>query len=76
MYILPIWAIYFYRIFYFNFNPIYRSPWHVAIILFIFVFGFYRIYNPTLSGYGVANFLAYGNAFDPLMGLLKLSSLL
>lgn len=76
MYILPIWAIYFYRIFYFNFNPIYRSPWHIAIIFTIFSIGFYRIYNPTLNDYGVMSFLAYGGAFDPLMGLLKITALL
>ncbi len=64
----PLFGLYFFRGYLINFS----RNWFLPVIVFAFVSGTIRIYRPTLNDEGVARFLAYGHAFDPFMGTLKM----
>jgi len=68
MFTLPLMGFYFFRLFLRYFPPLWRTP----ALVFIFALGAYRVYLPTLEHNGVGYFLAYGQAFDPFMGLIRM----
>lgn len=65
---LPLLSIYLFRCLLENFHV----SWRIPAITFIFFVGLIRLYAPTADGYGPGSYLAFGNAFDPSMGLLKM----
>lgn len=72
MFILPLWGLFFFRAFVLNFSV----RWLAPLLTAIFVSGILRLHGPLKEGFGVANFLAFGNAFDPFMGVAKLVAFL
>jgi len=70
MFIAPFLGFYIYRSIRLNLASIYQIPF----IMLVFISGVIRVYLPTLDGIGVAKYLAFGHAFDPLMGTLKMLS--
>jgi hypothetical protein len=68
MFVLPLLGIYLYRCLLINFSP----RWHVPFMAFAFITGIVRLYLPTRNSSGPMYFLAFGHAFDPLMGALKM----
>ena len=68
MFVLPLWGLYFFRTMLLNFSPRFCLP----VTLLIFAIGVSRLHAPIAEGYGVANFLAHGNAFDPFMGTVRM----
>ena len=68
MFVLPLLAIYFYRALMRNFSPRWEAPFLVASV----VEGLVRMYLPTQDNSGPMYFLAFGHAFDPFMGFLKM----
>ncbi|MDB4805030.1 EpsG family protein [bacterium] len=67
MFVLPLWGLYFFRCLLLNFSTQWRGP----VLIVVFVSGLLRLHAPTAEGFGVAQFLAFGNAFDPFMGIIK-----
>jgi hypothetical protein len=65
---LPLAALYMIRAFMLNFSV----RWALPIVTGIFVTGVARIYSTSTRGFGVGHFLAYGHAFDPFMGVVRL----
>jgi EpsG family len=65
---IPFLGLYFYRCYFLNFS----SKWHLPLLLLVFYTGAMRLYNPTLEQSGPMFFVAYGHAFDPFMGVVKL----
>jgi hypothetical protein len=72
MFVLPLLGIYFFRCLNLNFS----ERWQLPFLVFAFVFGAIRLYLPTREQSGPMFFLAYGQAFDPLMGVLKMLAVL
>jgi hypothetical protein len=68
MFVLPLWGIYFFRWVLINFS----TRWVTPIVVLAFIIGGTRLYIPTLNQSGTMYFLAYGHAFDPFMGVLKM----
>jgi hypothetical protein len=68
MFTLPLMGLYFFRLFLRYFPPLWRAPALVAI----FALGAYRMYLPTLDHNGAFYFLAWGQGFDPFMGLVRM----
>jgi hypothetical protein len=68
MFALPLAALYMIRAFMLN----YPVQWCLPIISVVFVTGLVRVYVPSTHGVGVGHYLAYGHAFDPFMGVVKL----
>jgi hypothetical protein len=68
MFVLPLLGIYLYRCMLINFSP----RWQAPILACAFVTGMVRLYLPTQNSSGPMNFIAFGHAFDPLMGVLKM----
>jgi hypothetical protein len=68
MFTLPLWGLYFFRLFLRYFPPLWRAP----ALVCIFALGTYRMYLPALESNGVAYFLANGQAFNPFTGLIRL----
>jgi hypothetical protein len=67
MFVLPLWGLYFFRCLLLNFSTQWRGP----VLIVVFVSGVLRLHAPLAGGFGVAQFLAFGNAFDPFMGIIK-----
>ena len=65
--VLPLLSVYLFRCILENFHTSWRGP---AIIVIFFI-GLIRLYSSTDAGYGPGAYLAFGNAFDPSMGLIK-----
>jgi hypothetical protein len=68
MFVLPLLGIYLYRCLLINFSP----RWQAPFLTFAFITGMVRLYLPTRNSSGPMHFLAFGHAFDPLMGVLKM----
>jgi hypothetical protein len=68
MFVLPLMGIYFFRSLLINFS----SRYQVLILTAVFISGIARLYEPTRDQSGTMYFLAFGNAFDPSMGLMKM----
>lgn len=68
MFVVPLMGFYFFRSALINFS----SRYHVLIITLVFISGMARLYLPTRDQSGTMYFLAFGNAFDPSMGLMKM----
>jgi hypothetical protein len=64
----PLLGLYFLRSYLLNFS----RRWLLLVIVLSFVSGAIRIYRPMANDEGVAQYLAFGNPFDPLMGVLKM----
>jgi len=65
---LPLLSVYLFRSILENFHVI----WRVPAITVIFCIGLSRLYASSAGGYGPGAYLAFGNAFDPSMGLIKM----
>jgi hypothetical protein len=72
MFVLPLISISLFRTVSLNFSPAWRLP----VLLLAFAVGTYRSYGSASEGYGPGAYLAYGGAFDPLMGIIKMVSTL
>jgi hypothetical protein len=68
MSILPLWGLFLFRCMLENFS----FRWYLPFIVVVFVTGAMRIHAPLADGEGVATVLAYGHAFDPFMGAVKM----
>ncbi len=68
MSILPMWGLFLFRCMLDNF----RYRWYLPVIVGIFVSGVIRLHAPLADGEGVASVLAFGHAFDPFMGAVKM----
>ena len=64
---LPLLSIFIFRCIIENFHVSWRAP----VIIVIFFMGLMRLYSSTDAGNGPGAYLAFGNAFDPSMGLIK-----
>lgn len=64
MFVLPLMALFFYRIVLFNIT----SRWRLPVLVIIFLLGINRLYAISEQGFGVGHFLANGHAFNPFMG--------
>ena len=64
---LPLLSIYLFRSILENFHV----SWRVPSIIVIFSIGLMRLYTSSVAGNGPGAYLAFGNAFDPSMGLIK-----
>lgn len=68
MFVFPLYGLYFFRACLMNFS----TRWVLPILFIVFFSGAIRMYRPTLNDEGVVRFLAFGHAFDPFMGVLKM----
>jgi EpsG-like putative glucosyltransferase len=68
MFVVPLLGFYFWRCMLLNFS----SAWYLPALTVVFVTGMFRIYLPTREDAGIMYFLAYGHAFDPFMGMVKM----
>lgn len=64
---LPLLSVYLFRSLLENFHV----SWRVPSLIVIFSIGLMRLYSSSVDGNGPAAYLAFGNAFDPSMGLIK-----
>jgi hypothetical protein len=64
---LPLLSVYLFRCILENFHV----SWRVPAITVIFSIGLMRLYASSGAGNGPGAYLAFGNAFDPSMGLIK-----
>lgn len=64
---LPLLSVYLFRSILENFHV----SWRVPSIIVIFSIGLMRLYASAAAGNGPGAYLAFGNAFDPSMGLIK-----
>jgi len=64
----PLYGLYFFRCYLMNFS----TRWLLQILFLTFFSGAIRMSRPALSDEGVVRFLAFGHAFDPFMGTLKM----
>jgi hypothetical protein len=64
---LPLLSVYLFRCILENFHV----SWRVPSITVIFSIGLMRLYASSGAGNGPGAYLAFGNAFDPSMGLIK-----
>ena len=64
---LPLLSVYLFRSILENFHV----SWSVPSITVIFSIGLMRLYASSGAGNGPGAYLAFGNAFDPSMGLIK-----
>ena len=65
---LPLLSVYLFRCLLENFHV----SWRVPAITVIFCIGLSRLYASSVDGNGPGAYLAFGSAFDPSMGLLKM----
>jgi|HubBroStandDraft_1064217.scaffolds.fasta_scaffold00062_21 hypothetical protein len=68
MFTLPLLSLYLFRCLIENFDAVWRIP----AIMLVFVVGVMRLQGLAATGYGAGSYLAFGHAFDPTMGLIKL----
>jgi hypothetical protein len=68
LFVSPLMGFYFFRCFMINFP----ARWHLPLILVIFFTGTIRMFSLALNHLGAMQFLAFGRAFDPSMGILKM----
>ena len=68
MFTLPLLSLYLFRCLIANFEP----GWRIPALMLVFAVGVMRLQGPAETGYGAGAFLAFGHAFDPTMGVLKL----
>lgn len=71
MFSLSFLGLFFYRALQQNF----AAAWQIPAMIVIFAIGMFRLYLPTQEQSGVMYFLAFGRAFDPMMGIVKLLTL-
>jgi hypothetical protein len=72
MSVLPMWGLFLVRTLRANFRP----AWYFAAVVASFLIGVLRLQTLASDGQGLGAFLAYGHAFDPLMGTIKMVSTL
>ena len=65
---LPLLSVYLFRCLLENFH----ASWRVPATTVIFFIGLIRIYASSVDGDGPGAYLAFGSAFDPSMGLIKM----
>lgn len=68
MFSLPLLALHLFRCLLLNFSP----GWRVPALVCVFLIGVGRVSVPARDGFGPGAFLAFGHAFDPAMGLVKM----
>jgi hypothetical protein len=68
MFTLPLLSLYLFRCLIANF----AAGWRIPALMLVFAVGVMRLQAPAEAGYGAGAFLAFGHAFDPTMGVLKL----
>jgi hypothetical protein len=68
MTVVPMWGLFWFRALRINFSPYWQAP----IFMLVFASGVSRLNALAANGEGVGSFLAFGNAFDPLMGVVKM----
>jgi hypothetical protein len=68
MFTLPLLSLYLFRCLIANFE----AGWRIPALMLVFAVGVMRLQGPAETGYGAGAFLAFGHAFDPTMGVLKL----
>lgn len=68
MFTLPLLSLYLFRCLIDNFAAVWRIP----ALMLVFTVGVMRVLGPAETGYGAGAYLAFGHAFDPTMGVLKL----
>jgi hypothetical protein len=68
MFTLPLVSLYLFRCLIRNFAPV----WQIPALMVVFAVGVMRLQGPAETGYGAGAFLAFGHAFDPTMGVIKL----
>ena len=68
MFTLPLLSLYLFRCLIANF----AAAWRIPALMLVFAVGVMRLQGPAETGYGAGAFLAFGHAFDPTMGVLKL----
>jgi hypothetical protein len=68
LFVLPLLSLHLFRCLIQNFAPVWRIP----AVLLAFIIGTLRVYGPATEGYGPGAFLAFGHAYDPAMGILKM----
>jgi hypothetical protein len=68
MFTLPLLSLYLFRCLIANFAAVWRIP----ALLLVFGVGVMRLQGLSATGYGAGSYLAFGHAFDPTMGVIKL----
>lgn len=68
MFTLPLVSLYLFRCLIENF----AAEWRIPAIMLVFAVGVMRMQGPAETGYGAGAYLAFGHAFDPTMGVIKL----
>lgn len=68
MFCLPLLSLNLFRCLMINFP----AGWRIVAVLFAFLVGVLRIHASAVDGSGPGAFLAYGHAFDPMMGVLNM----
>jgi len=68
LFTFPLMGIYFYR----SLICQLTARTQIIFLIAIFLLAYYRMYLPTMDGYGVMSFLANGDAFNPFIGLINL----
>jgi EpsG family len=68
MFTLPLWGLFMFRCLLLNFSSIWRLP----VLIAIFIVGAVRLHAPVAENSGPGYFLAFGHAFDPTMGIVRM----
>lgn len=68
MSVLPLWGLFLFRTLLANF----ARGWYFAATTFSFAVGVLRLQALAADGQGLGAFLAFGHAFDPFMGTVKM----
>jgi EpsG family len=68
MFTLPLLSLYLFRCLIENFE----AGWRIPAIMLVFGVGVMRLQGLSVDGYGAGSYLAFGHAFDPTMGVIKL----
>jgi hypothetical protein len=68
MFTLPLLALFWFRCLTGNFAAVWRIP----ALMLVFAVGVTRLHAPTELGNGAGSYLAFGHAFDPTMGIVKM----
>jgi hypothetical protein len=68
MFTLPLLSLYLFRCLIENF----AAGWRIVAIMLVFGVGVMRLQGLSANGYGAGSYLAFGHAFDPTMGVLKM----